>query len=151
MNIEHNIVNFTLSFGKFAVYGKGSGNVRGVTLVLSTGIDQDQIAVLERHIVFDIVQDRSVVAAADDRVVRNAARTFVFHVGFHQRFDLALVHAGLDLFHRENVSLSGDGCGGLHLFDLLGRFMQSHLAKYRRRVDDSVRRICCFETLNTLI
>lgn len=75
---------------------------------------------------------------------------FVPHIGFHQRFDLILVHAGLDLFHREDVSLSGDRRGGLHMFRFLWRFVKSHLAQDDRGIDDRVRRIRGLQAANAL-
>ena len=150
LRVQNHIINLTLRLGIFAIDGECPCDVRRVAFVLGSGVNEYEITVFERRIVFDIMQDRRVVAASNDRIVGDATRAFVTHIGFHQRFDLSFVHAGLDLFHRKDVSLAGDVSRALHQRNFFVRFMKSHLARSDRRVLDRVRRIGRFKPADTL-
>ena len=46
LDVEHDIVNLTLCFRKFAVDRKCASDVGRIALVFGTGVDEDKIAVL---------------------------------------------------------------------------------------------------------
>src|SRR5690606_18798901 len=76
LRLQHQLVDGLLLRRELAVDREGTGDVRGVVLVLATGIDQEQVPVLQRHVVFVVVQDAGVVATGNDRGIgrRQAAR-----------------------------------------------------------------------------
>ncbi len=151
LDVKHDVIDLTLSGCKFAVDRKRAGDIRSVKLVFRTGVDQDQVAVLERHVVLDVMQDRSVSTAADDRVVGDAAGSPVLHIRFHEGLDLRLIHSGLNFLHRQDVSFGGNIGSTLHERDLLVALVKPHVADDRRRVDDRVRRISGLETPDPLL
>ena len=69
LGFQHDVVEHFLFRGKPAVDREGAGDIGGVTLVLATGIDQHQIAVVEGRAVLDVVEEAAVGAAADDGAV----------------------------------------------------------------------------------
>src|SRR6185437_5047627 len=69
IRLEHDLIHGTLFRGEAPAHRESARDIGGIRLVLAAGIDQEHVACLQRLIVFAVMQDAAVVAAADDGVV----------------------------------------------------------------------------------
>ncbi len=69
-------------------------------------VDEQQIAVFERRVIFDVMQNTGVCAPANNRIIRNTRRAVILKIIFDNRFNLIFIHTRLGFFHCQNVRLS---------------------------------------------
>jgi len=89
VRLENNLVDRPLLRRKASIDRKRPRDVRGVALILAARIDQQQLAVLERLIVFAVMQHAGVLPTADDGLVgrvRVAAPELVNELGHDFKF-----------------------------------------------------------------
>ena len=66
LRLQHQVVDGPLGRTEATIDRKGAGDVRGIAVQLTAGVDQHQIAVAQWGGVLDIVQHTGVLAAGDD-------------------------------------------------------------------------------------
>ena len=69
LRLEDGLVDLRLLRGRLAVDREGAGHVGAVAAELRAGIDQEEFARAEFPVVRDVVEDRRVGSAGDDRRV----------------------------------------------------------------------------------
>ena len=126
LRIQHQLVNGLLRLAEATVHRETAGNIGSIVFMFRTGIDKQNIAVVQRCVVFCVMQDAGVLAAADDggiggltarlaKLVQELRLQFVFH---HAR--LADVHGAL-------VRTGSDIRGLAHDLDFGAAFVQTHI------------------------
>ena len=117
---QHQVVQRALGARELATGGEGAGDVAGVAVELATGIDQHQVAGMNRRHVGAVVQHAGVGAGRHDRAVRGVLRTA--EPELVQQFGIEVVlayilavtqHAGAEL-HRADVGARADLRGTSH-------------------------------------
>lgn len=71
-SIQNDSVNIALLRGKATVDRKGSCDIRSIIIPLAARVDQNQLTVFERVLIFGVMQDGGVVTATDDALVSGA-------------------------------------------------------------------------------
>ena len=129
LRLEHQFIKNALWLAEAAVYRIGACDVGGIAFDLAAGVDQHQIAVVQRFAVFDIVQDTTVVAASHDRRVRELRRTRHLAVVAENGSELVFVHAGLHAAHQLGMGLRRQARGTAHHRHLGAALVQAHLVQ----------------------
>ena len=93
---QHRVVNLPLAGGETAVHRDRPGQVGGPAGVFRGDVQQQHLAVLADAVVVEVVQDAGVLAAADDRVVGEAARAAADELVGQLGLDLPFADARLD-------------------------------------------------------
>src|SRR5690554_4829312 len=83
LGIQNHVIQSFLFRAELAADREGAGNVGGVAVQLTTGIDQHQVTFFQRCAVLDVMQDAAVSATANDRRISGGTGT-VFHKGMDQ-------------------------------------------------------------------
>jgi len=83
---EHELINILLRSAELAIDREGPRDVGCITVILATGVDQQQIAVLQLPVVVAIVQNARVRPAGDNRRIgdglRAVSQEFMSKLGF---------------------------------------------------------------------
>ena len=138
LGVEHQLIELALRLGEAAVDREGAGHVGGIAVVFAAGVDQQQLAVLQAGVVFGVVEDAAVLAAAEDRRVGRLAAVAAKAVEDFG-LDLVLVHAGLTGLHGADVGLAGDLRRLAHQPHLGARLEQPQFVQDVLQVDELVR------------
>ena len=69
LRLQHHFVNGTLHCSEFAADREGARDIRRVVVVLTAGIEQQQIALAQGLIVVAVVHDAGIGASTDDGLV----------------------------------------------------------------------------------
>ena len=67
LRCQYHLVDIFLCRVEFAIHREGAGNVRRIAVQLATGIDQQQIAVVECGVIGNVMQYARIGAACDNR------------------------------------------------------------------------------------
>src|SRR6187551_2299378 len=89
LGLEHELVEAALRGREARTDGERARHVGGEALELAAGVDEQELALDERAIVVDVVEDGGVVAAAADRAVAGEAAASTERV-VDERLDLVL-------------------------------------------------------------
>ncbi len=111
LRLQYPVVDLGLRFAELAVDGPRACNVGAVHEELGPGVHQYQIAVVQLHVVFVVVQDVCVVAAGHDAAVAVARAAVLSEYVLDVRLDFVLVHPGTGRHHAGLVGLGGDFAG----------------------------------------
>ena len=125
---QHHVVHRFLRPAEFAVGRKTARDVGGVALVLAARVNQHQIAVLERCVVLNVMQDAGVGAGPDDAAVTRF-HAFQLELVMNFRRQLIFEATGFGEFHRAHVAARGHRAGVLHQFQLGGGLDQTLLVQ----------------------
>src|SRR5690606_35729501 len=136
LGFQHDVVEHLLLGGKPAVDREGAGDIGSVTLVLTAGVDQHQIAVVEGGAVLDVVENAAVGAAPDDGAVGGKFRPGHGELVLDLRLQLVLVHPRLADPHGAAVGAGGDLAGPGHHLELAGALVQAHFVDQVVEVDE---------------
>ena len=94
LSLQHQAVELPLFRREAAIHREGTGDVAVVVILQrTTGIDQQQVTVLQRGRVGGVVQHAGVITASDDGSVGRTAGPVAAEVGLHRRLHLGFVHA----------------------------------------------------------
>ena len=123
------MIQLALGRAKDAIDRKGAGDICGVTVELTTAVNQYQVAVHERLVVVDIVQDTAVVTGADNGRIGPVA-TAVSHKLVQQLgFEVIFIESGLAGLHGPNMGAGGNFCRAPHQLELGGALQQALLVQ----------------------
>ena len=132
---QHQVVQLSLGGGKCAIGWKRSGNVAGITIELTSGINQNQFTVADRASVGAIVQHARVGASRHDGAISGVLRAmkakFVQELGIQvvlAHFKARLDH-GRRAFHGSHVCTSANLCSAPHDVLFMRVFDQTHLVQ----------------------
>src|SRR5215217_5163016 len=117
LRLQHEVVNLSLRFTVTTIDRKSARDVGSVALVLSTRIEQQQVAVAKLTVVVDVVKHGRVWASADNRRVSWTRCAMPPEDLLDQRLKLILFHAGLSRLHRLAMCFSSDVSRSLHDLD----------------------------------
>src|SRR5690606_37037143 len=115
---EHDLIHVALRAGEAAIDREGPGDVGGVAVELAARVDQQQVAVVEALIVFDVVQHAGVGAAGDDAGVGGRLAAGGAEGVQQFGFDLEFVAARAGGAHGAAVGVGGDLRGAAHGVEL---------------------------------
>ena len=122
---QHQLVEGTLLATEATVDREGAGNVAVVVIIKgATGIDQQQITVVQRGVVGDVMQHAGVVAAGHDRAVGRASGTLLQEMLLNHGLHLPLVKARPHHLASQLVGLGRDPRRLTHALQLLGALAQ---------------------------
>ena len=123
---QHEVINVGLRPAEVTIDGKGACDVRGVTVELATGVNQNQVAIGNALVVLDIVQHTGVRTGGDDggisRVLAAVATEFMQQFSF----DLVFEHARASRRHGSSMRPGGNRRGTAHGVDFGGILDQTH-------------------------
>ncbi len=122
------------------VDGKGPSDVRGVKLILTARIDENQVAVIQDALVVRIVQDAGVGSGRHDRRVGtldSVSGEFVAKLGLELVFPQPRSTHG----HRAPVSRYRDACGAFHRADLTPTLEETHFVQEMIQRNQLIRRV----------
>ena len=91
-----------------AIHRKGAGDIAVVVAVGATGINQQQIAILQLAVVFHVMQDAGVFPGSDDRRVSRPPTTTRSTKPIEFRLHFIFPNAGPGHLHSPLVGLGGD-------------------------------------------
>ena len=134
---QHQLVDFLLRGAELAIDRKGTGNIRGITLVFRTGIDQHQLFFIEHGIVFGVMQDAGIFAATNDRGIGPAgavAAKLIEKFGFQ----LVFIHAGAAGFHGIDMRLYRYFRRLAHQAEFFPALVQTHIMQQIFQGDELV-------------
>ena len=103
-------------------------------------VDEHEVAIGEGAAVVDVVEDRRVLARADDRRVAGTLAAAPAERVVDQRLELVLEHARPARAHRRDVGLGRDVGGLLERRELLGPLVEAQLVERIARIDHGARR-----------
>ena len=103
VGMEHRLVDSLLRAGELAIGGKGSGDIATKALVLGSGIDEDEVTLVDPLSVGVVMKNGCVEACPDDRRIGRSGRATFAKSAFDDGFQLVLVHSGSAPFHRRDV------------------------------------------------
>ena len=133
---QHQLVDGALLPAEAAIDRKRAGDVRGVAVVLRTGIDQQQVPVPEFAAVLGVVEDAGVGAAGDDggigRPLAAAQPEFAFQFRLHLVFEAARRGA----LHGPDMGPGGNAGRPAHQLELIPALDQPHLVEKMTQVHD---------------
>ena len=122
---QDQLVQGPLLTAEAAIHRKGAGDVAVVVIrQRATGVDQQQIAVVQRGPVGGVVEHAGVVAAGHDRAVGRPAGALLQEVLLDHRLHLALEEARPDHLARQFMGLRRDAGRLPHPLQLLGPLAQ---------------------------
>src|SRR2546421_10172090 len=137
---EHELVDRALRAAKPTIHREGPREVGGVAIELAARVDEEQIAIVERGIVEDVVQHAGVGAAGDDRPVRRELCAVTPELIEELRLDLVLVAPGAGGLHGAAVRGGGDARGAAHYALLVRILDDTHVVDDRAHVLHTIRR-----------
>ena len=109
-SIQHRVIDLRLNLGKLAVHRERAGYVGGVQgIVLNTGIQQQQLALIHGAVIANPVQNRRVIPARRNRVIAQ-----VVAVGTCYREKRCLNHALTTMMCHRLRKLTHDLLEALH-------------------------------------
>lgn len=138
---EHQLVDGLLLWRETPADREGAGDVAGIAVDLATGVDQHQVAVLERRVVLLVMQDAAIAPGGDDRTVgrhfRPALAERVVQLGFQAVF----VQSGTAGLHGPHMGAGGNCRGLAHHLHFRRRFIQAHVVQQMIQGNELVRRL----------
>ncbi len=141
VGFQHQFVDRLLLGAEAAIGGEGTGDVAGVAVDLAAGIDQDQVAVLDRRIVLAVVQDAGVASGGDDRAVGRHLRPALAELVFQLGFQVVLEQPRPAHLHRPDVRPGGDLGGVAHDLHFVGALVQPLVVQQVVEGNELVRRL----------
>ena len=137
---EHDLIHVALRAGEAAIDREGPGDVGGVAVELAARVDQQQVAVIEALIVFDVVQHAGVGAAGDDAGVGGRLAAGGAEGVQQLGFDLEFVAARAGGAHGAAMGVGGDLRGAAHGGEFRSVLDEAHLVELGAQVAHGVRR-----------
>ena len=137
---QYHLVDRALGAREAAVDGERPRDVGRVVAVLAAGVDEQQIAVVHAPLVLDVVENARVRPRGHDGRIGVARRALRAEHELDRGLHLVLVHAGLRIAHRLDVSVAADLAGAALARQLGRRAAQPQLVHDRRRILDAHRR-----------
>ena len=144
LRVEHDVVEGPLLGREAAVDREGARDVGSVEIPLAAGVDQEQLAGNQRHVVLRVVQDARVRSAGDDVRVGGSRAAAPAEGVVEQRIDLALVATRSRFRHREAMGFGGHRRSFAHRVQLGRSLHQPLFVQPQARVDQLQRRVRCF-------
>ena len=126
---QHQLVNRLLFRRKGAIDREGAGDVAGVAVNFATGVDQHQVAVLERRIVLAVVQDAGILARRDDAAIGRHLRPALAELVIQLRFQRVLKQPGAARLHGPYMGTRADLGGLFHHFDFSRGLVQTQVVQ----------------------
>ena len=130
LGLQHNFVTQPLFLGVLTTDREGARDVACITVVLGACVDQDQVTVFQHLVVFGVVQNTGIGAAADDRWIGRRARAGLHKAMQQLGFDLVFTQARFAHHHRTTMGGSGDAGRLTHGFEFLTALEQPHLVHH---------------------
>jgi hypothetical protein len=143
------VVQLALRGAEAAGAGERARHVARVAVELATGVDQAELAGVERRRPRHVVEDAGVAAGGDDRRIRRTFGARAAELVQQLGLDLVLgdgrrrvgAKAARAKAHRACVRRGADRRGAAHRVDLAGVLVQPHLGEERREVALHGRRV----------
>ena len=148
VRFEHHLVGCTLGVREAPVHREGARDVGRVSLVFATGIDEQQIAVVQDGLVLTVVQDATIGATAHDGQIRDVGAPpceLVTQFGL----DLVLETAGATKTHRTHMGQGGNPRRLTHAFDFATALEETHFVEHMLECHHLVRRMTTLLGLGT--
>ena len=140
VGLEHQLVDGLLFRRETPADREGAGDVAGVAVDLAAGVDQHQIAGVERGVILPVVQNAGVAAPGDDRAVSRQTRTALAEFVFQLGFQLVLVQPGAAGAHGAHVGTGGHLRGVAHDLQLRRGLAQAQRMQQLVDSDELARR-----------
>ncbi len=140
VGLQHNLVDGPLLAGKAAVNGPGTGNIGSVVVILTPGIYQQQVAVLDARIVGHVVQGAGIGSRTHDWLIRGLGSVQGKLIE-QFRLDFVFPHARSTMAHRPLVRRHTNARGFAHRRDLAAAFEQAHVVQVMIQRNEFLRRV----------
>ena len=114
LGFEYQLVDCLLLRIKRPIGREGAGDIRGVVLILAACVYQNQVAVFYFGVVAVVVQNASILACSNNRIVGRRSATAARKRVVELCLERELMHARRTHRHRLPMSLGGDFGGALH-------------------------------------
>src|SRR5215831_5985630 len=137
LGLEHDVVDQALGRGESAIHGKRAGNVGSIIAVLTPGIDQHEVAVLQAAGVLRVVQDTGIGSGGDNRRVAIPGGAVAAKDEFNGGLDFIFVHARLGVAHRFSMGGTGNLAGAPMVYEFSPRAPEAELVKDGVRIFDA--------------
>ena len=102
-SIQHRVIDLRLNLGKLAVHRERAGHIGGVQgIVLNTGIQQQQLALIHGAVIANPVQNRRIIPAGCNRVIAQVVAVGTCHRekrGLHHALTTMMRHRLRQLTH----------------------------------------------------
>ena len=138
---QHNLVDRLLLGRKLAVDRPGTGDIAGVAIDLTPGVDQHQVAVLEHRVILLVMQDAAVAPSSDDGAIGRHLRAAFAKLVIQLGFQAELMQAGTTGLHRPHMGRTGDSRRLAHHLHFCRRFIQAHIVEQMIQGNEFVRRL----------
>src|SRR6266853_2445571 len=137
---EHQLVDVLLRAAEFSAHGEGPRHIRGISVQLTTCVDEQKIPVGEPRVVVAVMQDAGVGSSGDDRPVRGILRAAAAKLVEKLRLDLVFAASGAGCAHRAFVGGRRDRGRAAHHGELAFVLDETHVVERRAHVANLGRR-----------
>ena len=128
LRCQYNLVQISLRPAELAIDRKRTGDIRRISIIFSPGINQQQVAVIKRVAVTDVMLNTGIGATADNWYIRSL--TLMTGKGVQQLgMNFCLIHTRLAYFHRPSVSTRCNSRRFPHGTNFCAGFEQTHLVQ----------------------
>src|SRR5712692_11717050 len=137
---EHQLVDVLLRAAEFSVHGESPRHIRGISVQLTTCVDEQKIPVGEPRVVVAVMQDAGVGSSGNDRPVRGILGSAAAKLVEKLRLDLVFAAPRAGRAHRAFVGGRRDRRRAAHHGELPVVLDQTHVVERGAHVADLGRR-----------